>query len=247
MHTEKFMKLLRAEFGDKFHDVRHLMVRHRTNLPRTVDFNALTGIAVHHTAYHGLWKRAASYHVNDLGWPTIAYTVGVSFGRVFLLKNVEEMGYHAKGMNEKLLSVAVMGDLTKRKPYPEDIPMLEGVIRSYDALLGRQLKVLGHKDWLGQSTVCPGPKLAEWARNFERTPSATRVLDDEKMASAELPSTMSFYDISPTVLCCMDLRGDEPLADEQETGKYTFTLGKQGLYVLAKESDEVKVLSVEAA
>jgi hypothetical protein len=245
MHTEKLIQLLQSEFGSRFHDVRHLMPRHRTNHPRPVNFNELIGIAVHHTAYHGMWRQAAVYHVKHHGWPTIAYTVGISYGRVFLLKNVEEMGYHVWGMNEKLLSVVVMGNLTKKEPYIEDIPMLEGVIRCYDAFMGRELQVKGHTDWAlpGHGTSCPGPTLRYWARTYQRVMSV-RSLEAAELSEEEMPA-ISSYDISPPILSSMELRGDEPLGGEQHNEKYCFSLGKQGLYVWSKESNEVMLLAGE--
>lgn len=174
--TERLIELLRARFGDKFYDVRGDMPRHPTLQPEYLNFDAITGIAVHHTADEGTFKKAANYHVygvdpqrNKGEWPTIAYAVGVGWGgRVCLLRDVEIAGYHVWGRNHELLSVSVAGNLMARAPSPEEQAAVQGVCEVYAALLGRDLEVRGHNDWAlpGRGTSCPGPALSEWTRAY---------------------------------------------------------------------------------
>lgn len=107
--------------GIEVHDIRHRMARHKTERYRRMPNTAWRYTAVHHTAVsRGVrtlqgdidsWIGHGVYHVNTHGWPGIAYAIGVSLsGRVFILRDIEEEGYHAYTANAN--SLAVCGDLT---------------------------------------------------------------------------------------------------------------------------------------
>jgi hypothetical protein len=106
------------------HDVRHRMPR-GGSYPR-FKLDRWTHTAVHYTAAWRertnleaevrSWIGHASYHVNPPpkghGWPGIAYCIGITpSGRVLLLRDIEEMGYHAFNANE--IAVGISCDTTK--------------------------------------------------------------------------------------------------------------------------------------
>jgi hypothetical protein len=183
--TDQLIVLLRAEFGAQFVDIRRDLPRHTTMQPARFNVSRTAGIAVHHTAVESTWYNVAKYHVwgveaarGKTEWPTIAYGIGVQGGKVYLLRDIEELGNHVWGRNEDLLSVCVMGDLTKRDPSPEDILLTARVVRVYDKLLKRGLPVKGHQGWalVGHNTTCPGPLLQRLAPTIR-----------EHLATAETP------------------------------------------------------------
>jgi hypothetical protein len=183
--TDQLIVLLRAEFGAQFVDIRRDLPRHTTMQPARFNVSRTAGIAVHHTAVESTWYNVAKYHVwgveaarGKTEWPTIAYGIGVQGGKVYLLRDIEELGNHVWGRNEDLLSVCVMGDLTKRDPSPEDILLTARVVRVYDKLLKKGLPVKGHQGWalVGHNTTCPGPLLQRLAPTIR-----------EYLATAEAP------------------------------------------------------------
>lgn len=163
--TDQLVTLLRAEFGNAFIDLRSTLPRHNKLVPERYNVARTAGISIHHPAAETSWRGVAEYHVwgvdkrrNKGEWPVIAYGVGVQNGKVYLLRNIEEMGYHTWGRNEDLLSICVMGDLTLRDPSQVDVLLTTRVIRVYDRLLKRQVPVRGHSGWAlpGHNTTCPG-------------------------------------------------------------------------------------------
>ena len=107
--------------GVEVHDIRSTMVKHKTDRYRRLPNTAWLYTAVHHTAVsRGVrslqgdidsWRGHSAYHVNTHGWPGIAYAIGVSLsGRVFILRDIEEEGYHAFAANNN--SIGICGDLT---------------------------------------------------------------------------------------------------------------------------------------
>lgn len=108
-----------AAHGVEVHDIRAQMVRNGNyrRLPNTAWRNK----GVHHTAANrppgslamerDSWIGHSRFHVQTRGWPGIAYAIGISMsGRVFILRDIEEEGYHAFSANSS--SIAICGDLT---------------------------------------------------------------------------------------------------------------------------------------
>lgn len=119
--------------GIEVHDLRQSLPRSQTeDYPRTT-LQALRYTAIHYTAAHntvasltedvGGWMSHAAYHVNTHGWPGIAYCLGVSLsGRLFLLHEFEEAGYHAYGANFNAIGIAV--DMGQQDPTPQALTTL---------------------------------------------------------------------------------------------------------------------------
>lgn len=182
-HTARLVTILKRVFGSKFVDLRGEVTRHRTKKPLRFDLAKVVGYAVHHPGAESTWQGIASYHVYGTSeykpdeWAVIGYLLGIEDGVVYLLRNIEEVGNHVYGMNDKLLALCVMGDLTKRNPSQADIAALDKAVRALDELLGRTPTVKGHNDWAlpGHGTACPGPMLTAWARAFSRSVAHNRV------------------------------------------------------------------------
>jgi hypothetical protein len=126
-----------AAYDVEVHDIRQRMPRrgayNRFNL------NRWTHTAVHYTAAWRersnleaeirSWLGHANYHVNTHKWPGIAYCIGITpSGRVLLLRDIEEMGYHAFNANE--IAVGISCDTTKgQTPTPEMLRSLNIVLK----------------------------------------------------------------------------------------------------------------------
>lgn len=218
--TERLIELLEARFGDNFVDARKDIPTHEKLYPSQaewLDFNQIIGVGVHHTAHDGTFKKTALYHLqadparNKQEWPTIAYGVGVGWGgKVYLLRNIEVEGYHVYGMNEKLLSVAVMGDLTKRNPTPEETASVKGVLQCFADLMKRPLLTKGHNDWSvpGHGTSCPGPVLTQMLREMKQVAPSLPPKPEQPPTSPEPPV------VGPGIAAKMAELGDEPATDE---------------------------------
>lgn len=107
--------------GVEVHDIRESMIWHESKTYDRLSNTAWQYVGVHHTGVHrepraldkeiGSWVNHSVYHVKTRGWPGIAYAIGISLsGRVFILRDLEYMGYHAFDANENTLAIA--GDLT---------------------------------------------------------------------------------------------------------------------------------------
>lgn len=108
-----------AAHGVEVHDIRNVMVTNGQYEQRPN--SAWVNTAVHHTAANRppgslaserqSWINHSVFHVSGRGWPGIAYAIGISMsGRVFILRDIEEMGFHAFSANSN--SLAVCGDMT---------------------------------------------------------------------------------------------------------------------------------------
>jgi hypothetical protein len=130
-----------AAHNVEVHDIRHRMPRGGA-YPR-FKLDRWTHTAVHYTAAwrerNNLeveirsWIAHANFHVNappkGRGWPGIAYCIGITpSGRVLLLRDIEEMGYHAFNANE--IAVGISCDTTKgQTPTPEMLRALNIVLK----------------------------------------------------------------------------------------------------------------------
>lgn len=173
-----------AARGAEVHDIRSKMPRHKTETYDRLPNGQWQNTAVHYTAATRTartlagdiesWQGHARHHVNTNGWPGIAYAIGASLsGRVFLLRDIEEAGYHAYGANYN--SVGVCGDMGVQAATPallgalqrvlgalhEDTPELPNVVRA--RTWGH--KELGFLDARNRTTECPG-SLLPWVQAY---------------------------------------------------------------------------------
>lgn len=129
--------------GLEVHDLRGELERHTTLTYKRLPPTAWIYTAVHTSGSpraRGVrdllgdmasWKSHAFYHVNTQGWPGIAYFIGVSqSSRVFILRDVDEEGYHAFNANKNTLGLC--GDLgVGEAPTPG---MLDSFVKVIDTL-----------------------------------------------------------------------------------------------------------------
>ena len=176
--------------GVEVHDLRGQLATRGT--PETRPHAAWRYTGVHHTAVNrgvrdlagdvASWKGHATFHVMTRGWPTIAYFIGISLsGRVFILRDVEVVGYHAfAGANYQTL--AVCGDLTdSNTPTAAMLRSLDAVLRVLHEETPELSNLLGAKGTYGHreltfldaqnQTGCPGA-LLPWVREYRNRPAA---------------------------------------------------------------------------
>ena len=130
-------------------------VRHREAIDLTV---------VHHTATRASlepWE-AATYHVNTLEWPGIAYHYFiVPDGTIYQTNKLETVSYHAGNANTKSIGVALAGNFYSGDGVGRPSLAQQRSLRwlhnvHLPAVLGRSIPLLGHKEVPGAQTACPG-------------------------------------------------------------------------------------------
>jgi len=148
----------------------------RAILPKRGSYNVRAGglasvrkIVIHHSQAApivGPWQ-IAEFHIADPpgghGWPEIGYQAAAAVdGRVWQCVDWEKHSYHAKETNADSIGICLLGDFRNGYEPPES--QLAGVRRliSYlEALVGRPLQILGHKD-VNPAKVCPGDTWDAW-------------------------------------------------------------------------------------
>ncbi len=100
----------------------------------------------------------ARYHVEQRGWPGIAYhyVVGKS-GDVYKTQPNTLVTYHAQGRNITSLGVCVLGNFTVEDPTQEQIRSLRELLETLTSGAYPGAVVLYHRDV--SKTVCPGDRL----------------------------------------------------------------------------------------
>ena len=112
-------------------------------------------ITFHHSATKGkTLQDIATYHVEEKGWPGVAYHFAINWkGDVFQLQKLEEITYHSKGHNTESIGVVFIGNY-------QEIELPDVAVESAECLimgLKESLNIIGvrgHKDV--RNTLCPG-------------------------------------------------------------------------------------------
>lgn len=115
-------------------------------------------IRVHHTAgsKYQSFQSIAKYHVEQRGYPEIAYHVAVNYkGEIFFLNDIEEITYHTKGNNAKGIGIVLVGNYETEEPTKEMIESVKLVSNALCDVLNITT-ISGHKDAKGAKTLCPG-------------------------------------------------------------------------------------------
>lgn len=160
--------MLAAEFGAGYQDMRGTLPRNPGG--QFGDFaNRPLGnidiLAVHHTAgpKDQTWHAIADTHVRGRGWAGIGYHLGVRLGGVAYLGDVGQSRACCLDQNHRVLCVTVTGNYETGAVDAADADALRRVVavcqKWAQAVLGRPLRVLGHKEVPGQATACPGRNL----------------------------------------------------------------------------------------
>jgi hypothetical protein len=112
-------------------------------------------ITFHHSATKGQSLREiAEYHVEERGYPGIAYHFAINWeGQVFQLQDLEEITYHSKGRNTESIGVVFVGNYQERDLPDEAVVSAELLVQG----LRKSLDIVGvraHRDV--RATLCPG-------------------------------------------------------------------------------------------
>lgn len=135
--------------------------------------SGITHLVVHHSADEGTPWSWAEYHVGHHGWPGVAYHVAVmGDGTAYKCQPDSAISYHAGGkFNPVAFGFVLQGDLTKHEPTAKQLAKLLLVarryVRAYSIPPGN---IIGHRDAMPGSTVCPG---APWVVEFLRAALAS--------------------------------------------------------------------------
>lgn len=122
-------------------------------------------LALHHTASVNTQtpEEIAKDHIDKNGWGGIGYHFLVDKeGKVFYVGDISTARANVANMNESVIGIGLIGNFTEgRVPTPKQIDsakkLCEFFINEYP-----DLKVVGHKDLPGQSTLCPGDIWGVW-------------------------------------------------------------------------------------
>lgn len=125
-------------------------------------------IAIHHTAgaVSGEWstpERIARMHIEEKGWPGIAYHLFIQRdGKTYLTNRLETHSYHVANDNHHAVGVCFVGDMTKVKITQAQLAAGKRALAWLYQQLGlTAAAVLGHGDFPDQTTACPG---GDWWR-----------------------------------------------------------------------------------
>lgn len=112
-------------------------------------------VTFHHTAAENLdLKNIATYHVEQKGWPGIAYHFAIDpQGQVFQLQKLEEITYHSAGHNTGSIGVVFLGNFQNKHLSKEAVDSAECLLMGLDEALTIK-GVRGHRDV--RATLCPG-------------------------------------------------------------------------------------------
>lgn len=140
-----------------------------------------THVVVHHTgAEEKNAQQVRDYHLR-LGFRDVGYHYLIEqSGLVVDGRPVTWPGAHctADGMNHKALGVALLGNLEKREPYPNQVESLQSLlVRLMAKWRIPVINILGHGDVKGAATVCPGRLFARGLLKPLRLEVNGRVVD----------------------------------------------------------------------
>jgi N-acetyl-anhydromuramyl-L-alanine amidase AmpD len=145
----------------------------RESLPRSssLSYDArglgqIEQIVIHHSATPDTTAEAiASYHVNTLGWPGIAYHFLVhSDGRIEYTNGVEVISYGVARRNDNTMHICMPGDFTTVQPGETQIVATRLLIDNLRYAMGQAYPVVGHKEIAppDYATSCPGATWVLW-------------------------------------------------------------------------------------
>lgn len=106
-------------------------------------------------------RQMQSYHINTHGWCDIGYHFVVAqSGEIFQGRSHSDRpGAHVIGENSGNVGIAMIGDYTTVGPptaqFDSTVDMVEWVHDEHGVTLDSN-SIKGHREWPGQSTVCPG-------------------------------------------------------------------------------------------
>lgn len=133
--------------------------------PSTRDMNRVDAVTLHYTAgpVGQTWLQIANYQIGPEPrdkFPAIAYHMGVDeVGDYHLFHDLDRYVWHSAGPGANETSIGIVYTGTSR-PNPRQIEGLRAALNYCEDVLGRLLKLRGHKD--NYATECPGPFWPAW-------------------------------------------------------------------------------------
>lgn len=120
--------------------------------------SGITDITLHHTA------APASYGIEEInnghkgrGWPGIAYHYVIDQGgRIFQTNPAGSLTWHNGYNNSVAIGVVMLGDFTKTRPTNAQISSFVWLARTLKKRYPSIRYLVGHKEYPGASTLCPG-------------------------------------------------------------------------------------------
>ena len=141
-------------------DVVDQLQKHPTRNYPTRQLKAITHICIHHSAVAGTVPvdNIAKYHVESKDWAGIGYHYYVTpDGTIYETQRLQTASWHVTHNNDRSAGICVAGDFTYAPP-----PQIQiDAAARLTAWLMQDLKVpeknvLGHREFPGNDTSCPG-------------------------------------------------------------------------------------------
>jgi hypothetical protein len=147
-------------------------------------------------------KMIDQYHVSiELGG--FAYhACAFPSGRAYQTGNFNSQRAHVWGRNHELLGWVLIGDYSDRLPSAGGLDAAAECERAFDAYLGREVPLRGHRDWAleGHGTACPGRvrERLTTIRNLARKEddvTVEEILNDERFEEAVAVVIRKWYGV----------------------------------------------------
>ncbi len=150
-------------------DVVDQLIKHPTKTYPTRQRKAITHICIHHSAVGGMVpvQNIAQYHVEGKDWAGIGYHFYILLdGAILQTQRVETASWHVSHNNDQSVGICVAGDFTYAPPPQAQIDatarLTAWLMEDLDV---KEQNVLGHREFPGNDTSCPGEtwlKRATW-------------------------------------------------------------------------------------
>jgi hypothetical protein len=160
-------------------DLRTILPQHATERYGGRSIGGIEQIVIHHSATPDdrSAEAIARYHVDNLGWPGIAYHFLVhQDGRTEYCQPIEIVSYGVAKRNDNTLHICLVGNFTDAPPGEPQIQAARKLVENLCYALGRIYPVVGHTDIAveGYATACPGTTWPQWKhRLIATTPTGT--------------------------------------------------------------------------
>lgn len=153
------VKVLTAEFGTQFDDIRTILPTTGVFAGRTLD--QIRYVGIHHTGSgtspKTLSATIAKAHLAT-GWPAIAFHFLVYPTKVRYCGSLATSRADLPGHDTDSVGVALVGDFSQQSPDPRALDLARRLLNILDQFLGRSLTRRGHRDLApgDPPTDCPG-------------------------------------------------------------------------------------------
>lgn len=158
--------------GNKFVDIRDSIPGDSYNWSWVRPLSGVNYLAIHHTAGPDTQTptQIANFHINNNGWGGIGYHFLIAKdGTVYYVGDISTARANVANLNDQVIGICLIGNfMAGKEPSSEQLDsankLCDFFINNYPAIpnVNSWDQVKGHKDLLGQSTVCPGDNWPGW-------------------------------------------------------------------------------------